>query len=180
MRTSTGLTTFPGGVRVIEMAKAEDTLFVRNGRPNGIVFHFDGVRYKLEHRGHRQDSVALPIDAASDGQISRWLQIGQLEKISRDSFMKLGSRTVDVLPNEYLKRPMREGRGVETPLRRADSDTTGSLSVVDDGDVSRTVNSTLSQKWAGDLMSTEEELDSPEFANQQTQPNYPSRHREDR
>lgn len=160
------------------MAIKETTLYVRNARPNGIVFHFDGVRYALKHRGHREDSVALPSEAANDGQISRWLQMGQLEKISKEAFMKLGQRTVDVLPNEYLKRTMREGRGIEVPMVKADSDTTGTPSVVVDKDVSRVVKGVLSPQWAGDLMSTDEELESPEFQNQQTPASYPSKNRD--
>lgn len=161
------------------MAQAS-TLYVRNGRPNRIVFHFDGVRYLLEHRGNRQDSTALPAEAGNDQQIARWLQNGQLEKISRDSFMKLGSRTVDILPNEYLKRDVRaQGGGLAIPMVAADSDTTRSRSQVADGDVHKMVRDNVSPKWAGDLMSTEEELETAEFAAQQTQPNYPSKNRDD-
>lgn len=161
------------------MAAKETTVYLRNKRPNGIVFYHDGVRHKLEHRGHRQDSVALPADALNEPQISRWLQIGQLEKITKDDFMKLGARTIDVRPNEYLKRPMREGRGTEVPMRKADSDTTGSLSVVEETDVTRVVRGTLSPQWAGDLMSTEEEIEEFGYGEQNQNDNYPSKHRED-
>ena len=160
------------------MATKESTVYLRNKRPNGVVFHFDGIRYKLEHRGHRQDSVAVPAEALQDGQINRWVQLGQLEKISKESFMKLGQRTVDVLPNEFLKRSMREGRGIEVPMRKADSDTTGSLSVVEEGDVTRVVRDHVSPKWAGDVMSTDEEIEEYGYDNQNEQQNYPSRHRD--
>ncbi len=163
---------------------AQDTLiYVRNARPNKVIFYYAGVRYPLEHRGHRGDSVALPAEAAQDGTISRWLQQGQLEKISRDSYMKLGARTVDILPNEYLAQPMRSGRGAAAgvvPMQNAEGDTSKGLSTVKDADVFRSVREGLSPKWGGDLMSTEEELDSPEFTNQQdNKANYPSKNRED-
>lgn len=159
------------------MPVKETTVYLRNKRPNGVVFHYDGIRYKLEHRGHRQDSVAVPAEAVQDGQINRWIQAGQLERISKEAFMKLGQRTVDVRPNEFLKRPVREGRGVEVPMRKSEADTTGSLSVIHDTDVARTVRDNLSPKWAGDLMSTEEEIEEFGYDKQQEQPNYPSRHR---
>lgn len=157
----------------------EKSLYIRNGRPNRVVFHFNGVRYPLEHRGSRQDSVALPIEAANDQQISRWLQIGQLEKISQDSFMKLGARTVDILPNEYLKQNVRKPGGLNVPMTAAESDTARTLTQVEDRDVQNMVRENVSPKWAGDLMSTEEELESAEFANQQAQPSYPSKNRDD-
>lgn len=161
------------------MATKESTVYLRNKRPNGIVFHHDGIRYKLEHRGHRQDSVALPADALQDATISRWIQLGQLEKISKESFMKLGLRTEDMRPNAFLKRPMREGRGIEVPMTKAESDTTGSLSVVHENDVNKVVKDSLSPKWAADLMSTEEEIEEFGYDKQDSSVNYPSRHRGD-
>jgi hypothetical protein len=175
------------GVRVIEMSR-EDALYVRNGRPNMIVFTVAGVRYALQHRGNRQDSVALPLEAANDTTISRWLKIGQLEKISKDSFMALGARTVDVLPNEYLKRPVRglnkSDGNLDVPMVVADKaggkeqNTAGTLTHIKDGDVQKQVREGVSAKWAGDLMSTEEELEefTPEH---EAEANYPSHHRGD-
>jgi len=159
------------------------TAYLRNGRPNSVVFHFQGVRYKLEHRGHRQDSVAVPAEALNDGNISRWIKIGQLEKITRDSFMTLGARTVDILPNEFLAQPMRTSRNGgagAVPMEKAEADTAGTLTQIKDADVFKTVREGVSPKWGGDLLSTEEELESSEFVNAQTTTNnYPSKNRED-
>jgi hypothetical protein len=166
----------------------EEALYVRNGRPNMIVFNYGGVRYALQHRGNRQDSTALPKEAINDLTISRWLKIGQLEKISKESFMALGARTVDVLPNEYLKRPVRglnkNDGNLDIPMVVADKaggkeqNTAGTLTHLKDGDVQKQVREGVSAKWAGDLMSTEEELE--EFLpEQEEQANYPSKHRGD-
>lgn len=162
----------------------DNLIYVRNARPNKVIFHYNDVRYVLEHRGHRQDSYSLPAEAERDGQISRWLQQGQLEKITKEAFMKLASRTVDVLPNEFLRQPMRTGRGSGAgvvPMVNADADSTRSHTQVKDVDVFRVVREGSSAQWGGDLMSTEEELESPEFINQQQKSanNYPSKNRED-
>lgn len=154
----------------------DNSLYIRNARPNRVVFHFNGVRYLLEHRGNRQDSVALPGEAANDQNVSRWLQIGQLEKISKESFMKLGARTVDVLPNEYLQRSVRAKGGGEVKMHPADADTTRTTTQVLDGDVHKTVREKLSPQWAGELMSTEEEVESMDFSSQAD--NYPSKNRD--
>ena len=162
----------------------KDLIYVRNARPNKVVFHFDGTRYPLEHRGHRGDSTALPAEAAQDSLISRWIQQGQLEKISKEAFMQLGARTIDVLPNEYLAQPMRAGRGAGAgvvPMVNAESDTSKGLSQLRDADVFKQVREGVSPKWGGDLMSTEEEIESPEFTNAQDRAknNYPSKNRDD-
>ncbi len=160
----------------------EDNLYIRNARPNRVVFHYNGVRYLLEHRGNRQDSVALPAEAANDQSVSRWLQIGQLEKVSKESFMKLGARTVDVLPNEFLARGLRQPRGGEVQLVNAtvagaqEQDTTGARTHIADGDVHKTVREKLSPKWAGDIMTTEEELETMDFSTETA--NYPSKNRD--
>jgi len=162
----------------------DDLVYLRNGRPNKVVFHYAGTRQPLEHRGHRGDSVSLPKDALQDATIARWVKQGQLEVISKEAYMQLGARTVDVLPNEYLSQPMRTGRGAAAgvvPMQNADSDTSKGLSQLKDADVFRSVREGVSPKWAGDLMSTEEELESAEYINKQhdTNANYPSKNRED-
>lgn len=154
----------------------ESTIYVRNARPNTIVFHYAGTRYKLEHRGNRQDSAALPKEAQSDPSVMRWLQNGQLERISKDSFMRLGARTVDTLPNEFLNRPVRKTNAHDVTMRPAEADATNSLTQVDDGDVHKSVRDRLSPKWAGELMTTEEELE--DIAESQSMQNYPSKHRD--
>src|SRR4051812_9798576 len=168
------------------MTARESTVYLRNKRPNTVVLRYGELRIPLAHRGglgkdlrnSPGDSCALPADALNDPVITRWLQNGTLEKISKDAYMKLGQRTVDVLPNEYLKRPVRNGRETELPMRKADADTTGSLSVVHDTDVARVVKGTLRSEWAGDLMSTDEEIDEFGYDTQTEQANYPSRHRD--
>lgn len=158
------------------MAK-EEALYIRNGRPNMVVFSFNGVRYKLHHRGNRADSISLPVDAKNDPVISRWLQKGQLEKISKESFMKLGARQVDILPNQYLKREMRKHRGAEVRMRPADADTTKSLTQLDEKDVHKEIQEKAKLEWAGDLMSTDEELETFDYTDDSL--NYPSKHRDD-
>lgn len=154
----------------------ESTIFVRNARPNRIVFHYAGTRYLLEHRGNRQDSAALPKEAQHDPSVMRWLQNGQLEKITRDAFMKLGARTVDTLPNEYLDRSVRKAQARDIVMKPAEADTTRSLTQVEDGDVQKAVRDRLTPKWAGELMTTEEELE--DLVETQSAQNYPSKHRD--
>ena len=160
------------------MIKPSKTLFVRNRRPNRVVFSYAGARYTLERRGAREDSVSLPAEAANDPLVGRWLKQGILEKINRESFMRLASRTVDTRTSEFLKRhPMRTpGSPGELALSPADADTTRSLTQVTDGNVHKSASPNL--EWAGELMSTEEELD--EFLpDQEEGRNYPSKHRDD-
>lgn len=153
----------------------ESTLYVRNSRPNMIIFRTaDGTRHKLEHRGHRQDSTALPIEALSDPIVSRWLKIGQLEKISREDFMELGKRVVDVTPNEFLQRKIRNARAPGLAMHPADSDTTKTLTQIVDTEVGRAANP--SPQWAGDLMTTSEELETMDFSQAAS---YPSKHRDE-
>lgn len=73
----------------------DNTFYVRNWRPNRIVFKYTGLKYILERRGSREDTTALPLDAKSDPVIARWMKIGVLEEISRDNFVELASRVKD-------------------------------------------------------------------------------------
>jgi hypothetical protein len=155
---------------------AESTLYLRNRRPNRVVLNYAGSRFVLERRGSREDSVSLPADAAKDTTISRWLKQGILEKISKDSFMRLGARTVDTPTAQFIKRPVRDQRRRDLTLHPADGDTTRSLSQIKDSEVSKSATPNL--EWAGDLMTTEEELDEfPEESEKMA--NYPSKHRDD-
>jgi hypothetical protein len=158
------------------MAKTEknETLYVRNARPNRVVFHYAGNRYRLEHRGNRNDSTSLPIEAQNDPTISRWLKIGQLERIGKDAFMRLGARQVDILPNEYLQRKIRNNPKGELAMSPAEADTTRSLTQVDDKAVNKAADP--SPKWSGDLMTTEEELGTTDF--EAANAEYPSHHRD--
>lgn len=153
--------------------KKEDTLYLRNKRPNRIVFHYAGSRYPLAHRGHREDSVALPIDALGDQNVTRWINVGQLEKITQEEFIALGRRRVDVLPNDYIKRPVRGNRTSGVPM----VPTSGDSGDVTSGDVHSNIRKTVSAEWAGDLMTTEEELEEFNYDHQDPQTNYPSKHR---
>lgn len=118
----------------------EQTLYVRNARPNTVIFKFDGVRYVLPHRGNRADSTALPVAAKKDSLISRWLGNGQLEEISKESFMNLGKRSIDVLPNEFLKRDVRNNKAADLKLVTADGDTSGALVNINPSDTVKRVN----------------------------------------
>jgi hypothetical protein len=153
----------------------EDTLYVRNRRPNGLVLNYAGTRHLLEHRGHRADSTALPAEAANDATISRFLKQGYLEKISRDAFMKLGARTVDVRPNEFLTSNVGKNQS-GVPMVAADADTTRTPSVLTDKAIHDAADP--SPKWAGELMSTEEELEVYDYDSQSSQANYPSKNRD--
>jgi len=73
----------------------DNTFYVRNWRPNAVVFKYAGLKYVLERRGDRKDSVALPIDAKSDPVVNRWLRTNILEEVSREDFSELASRIVD-------------------------------------------------------------------------------------
>jgi hypothetical protein len=154
----------------------EDTIYVRNRRPNTVVFSHDGIRYSLDRRGSRADSVSLPADATNNSTISRWLKTGILEKITKDSFMQLAARKVDVEPNPYLKRPVRSQSKGELQMGPAEADTTRSLTQITDVGVHKAASPNV--EWAGDLMTTEEELEDfiPDIEDQQ---NYPSKHREE-
>lgn len=73
----------------------DNTFYVRNWRPNRVVFKYAGLKYILERRGDRQDTVALPVDAKSDPVIARWLKTDILEDIQRDDYIELASRATD-------------------------------------------------------------------------------------
>jgi len=89
----------------------DDTLFVRNNRPNRVILKLNGLRHILERRGTREDSVALPLDQANrDPVIQRWLKEGRLEEISRDQFMNLASAEV-----KATGASGREGFNVHSP-----------------------------------------------------------------
>lgn len=154
--------------------KEESTLYVRNGRPNMVAFTYAGQRYTLDRRGTRTDTTALPAEAVSDSVIARWMKSGILEKISRDSFMKLAARQVDVEPSQFLKRPVRDGKKADLIMHSAVADATHSKTTVRTEDVRKTATPKL--EWAGELMSTEEELEEMDY--ESSEANYPSHHRD--
>lgn len=165
----------------MEMAKEEKALYVRNRRPNRVVIPAvaGGPRHLLERRGSREDSVALPAEVENHPTISRWIKTGILEKISKDAFMRLGARTIDVEPNQYLERRIRNNPRGELAMRPAEADSTKSLTQIVDTDVHKAAIPHV--EWAGELMSTDEEIESmPElFESGGGEKNYPSRHRGD-
>lgn len=155
-------------------AKKEETVFIRNRRPNIVVINYAGQRFALQRRGHREDSVSLPADALNDTTISKFLKQGRLEKISQDSFMRLGARQIDIEANQYLKRPMRDSKHTDLIMYPADSDTTRSPSSIRDADIRK--SGTPNLEWSGDLMTTEEELEEMDYS--APEQNYPSHHRD--
>lgn len=161
------------------MATNRNSLYVRNARPNTFVFYVNGIRYSLKHRGNREDSTSLPTEARTDGNVRRYLTSGHLEEISQDAFMALGKRTVDVRPTEFLKRsPVRDtGVGKGVPLTPAEADGARGLTQVKDTDAHKAVRESTQLEWAGDLMSTEEELDTYDYSKPET--HYPSHHRDE-
>ena len=159
------------------MAAKEDTLYVRNARPNMLIFKFDDVRYVLQHRGNRADSVALPITAEKDNLIARWLKNGQLEKINQKSFMALGKRSVDVLPNEFLKRDVRNNKASDLKLVENKDETSGGKIDIVPSEAVKTVDRVSRPEWAGELMTTEEELDTFNYEGNSPDTSYPSKNR---
>lgn len=157
-------------------AAKEKTLYVRNARPNMVVFKFNDIRFVLQHRGNRADSVALPIEAKDDNLISRWLKNGQLEEISRDSYMKLGRRSVDVLPNEFLKRDVRNAKAADLRLVQSKDDASGLKVDIVPTEAVKTTSDISRPEWAGDLMTTEEELETFDYS-ESGNANYQSKHR---
>jgi hypothetical protein len=157
-------------------AKKEEALYIRNRRPNRIIVNWAGTRYPpLERRGSRQDSLSLPAEAENDPVIARWLRVGILEKISKEAFMKLGSRTVDIEPNQFLKRPVRTNGFKDLLLEKVtEGNTSGEKFNINETAARKA--STPNLEWAGELMSTDEEIEGMDF-NHNTA-NYPSHHRE--
>jgi len=71
------------------------TVYVRNWRPNAVQFKHAGVKILLQRRGTRDDNVALPDEALSNGVIARYLRTGKLERISEEAYFLLASRDED-------------------------------------------------------------------------------------
>lgn len=161
------------------MATNRETLYVRNARPNTFVFYYNGVRYSLKHRGNREDSTSLPAEARTDGNVRRYIESGHLELVSQDAFMALGKRQIDVRPTEFLKRSgvREQGVGIGVPMTPAEADGNKGLTQVKDTDAHKAVRESTRLDWAGDLMSTEEELE--QFDYSKPEHNYPSHHRDE-
>lgn len=161
-----------------------EEIYVRNGRPNTVVVKYGDLRIPLAHRGglgrdlreSPGDSCALPGDAATDPTISRWLKNGTLEKISKEAYLSLRARNVEVLPNKYLAQSVRSPRGGAVPMDAAEADTTKTRTYVADANVHKSVREARPE-WAGELMTTEEELEEMEIERQEQ--NYPSKHRDE-
>ena len=154
---------------------ANEAIYVRNGHPNRVAFVHAGTRIALDRRGSRTDTTALPKDALDNPTVSRFIKDGVLEKITRDQFMKLGARQIDIEPNQFLKRPVRTGKTTDLLMHPAEADTTKSPSSVREQDVRKSAVPRL--EWAGELMSTAEELEEMDYSAPEN--NYPSHHRDD-
>lgn len=96
----------------------DNTFYVRNWRPNRLVFKYAGLKYVLERRGDRQDTVALPIDAQSDPTIARWLKSDMLENIERDDYIELASRVTEGPFGELRSR----AKDIDIPIENRTSD----------------------------------------------------------
>jgi len=77
------------------MESQDTTFYVRNWRPNSVMFRYSGLKYVLERRGDRQDTAALPVDARGNPTVTRWLRSGILEEITKDDFVELAARVTD-------------------------------------------------------------------------------------
>jgi hypothetical protein len=71
------------------------TVYVRNWRPNQLIFKHAGIKITLNRRGTRDDNVALPDEALSNTDVARFLRNGKLEQISEEAFQNLASRSED-------------------------------------------------------------------------------------
>ncbi len=125
----------------------DNTFYVRNWRPNAVVFKYAGLKYVLERRGDRKDTVALPNDAKSDSVVARWLRINILEEISREDFVELAARVTDG-PFGPLRSRAKE---VDIPIEKRNSDrpTTIPTELIDD------------QKWRSEYLSPHLEYMTP-------------------
>lgn len=75
---------------------ANEVIYVRNLRPNGLIIKLNGLKYPvLERRGARGDTMALPVEAENDPIVAKFLRTGYLEQISKEAFFELSSRTED-------------------------------------------------------------------------------------
>jgi hypothetical protein len=82
------------------------TLYVRNWRPNQLMFKHAGVKILLNRRGTRDDNVALPDEAMSNPVVARFLRTGKLERISEEGFHLLATRQDDeVMPGIKTIQP---------------------------------------------------------------------------
>lgn len=82
-------------------------LYVRNLRPNAVLVKIGGLKYTVERRGFREDTVALPPEAREDPVVSTFLQRNILEEISKETFMTLATRpenTITVGPDKKQRR----------------------------------------------------------------------------
>lgn len=116
---------------------ANDTVYIRNNRPNRVVLQYAGLRVVLERRGSREDTASFPSDALSDPTIARWLRANRIEELTKDQFLDLSGRTNAFDPNtrsvEYredgkVKRSLEpelvtDAREVELPMGSERSDT---------------------------------------------------------
>jgi len=133
---------------------AENTFYVRNGRPNRLILKVAGLRKMLEARGARADSTALPEEAREDANITRLLASGFLEEISKDDFMHLGIRNDDA----GQLRAERFAEQVAVPLS---TPTDSNLRIeISNEDLDKTKElRSPSLEFAEDPISTEEEVE---------------------
>lgn len=89
---------------------ANDTIYLRNNRPNRVVLQYAGLRVVLERRGSREDTASFPADALSDPTIARWLRADRVEQISKEQFLDLSARTDAFDPNYRSVEHREDGR----------------------------------------------------------------------
>jgi hypothetical protein len=94
---------------------ANDTVYIRNNRPNRVVLQYAGLRVVLERRGSREDTASFPSDALTDPTIARWLRANRVEQITKEQFFDLSSRTDAFDPN-YREVERREDGRVKRSL----------------------------------------------------------------
>lgn len=101
---------------------ANEVLYIRNKRPNAVLIRYetDGgkqVKFTVERRGSREDTIALPGELKQDPTVASFLNRGILEEISKDEFMTLGERK-EGRPAFALKKSADE---LNLPMSNADA-----------------------------------------------------------
>lgn len=70
-------------------------IYVRNWRPNQLIFRHADLKIRLGRRGERTDNVALPDEALSNPDVAKFLRNGRLERISEEAYFNLATRPED-------------------------------------------------------------------------------------
>ena len=144
---------------------AEPILYVRNRRPNAVLIKFENLKYPVERRGSRQDTVALPPEAREDPVVSQFLNKGIVEEISKEQFMALGGRPENPVAGEKDKQerlhdyPLDRTRANEAAIPMEPEETSRTPYIITDKDLRSSMEfRTPAPRFAVDFPSTDEEI----------------------